>query len=342
MSLERHLGVFLQRAGQSEDVTVLEGPRGAGKTTLLAQEFPRHLYVSFDEMTERRAARRNPAAFLLRLRRAAILDDVQRAPELVEHVRKHGAPTPVILGSSRRLGFPRPITLELHPPSLAERQRRRALPIEVLGRFAAATSQQVASPPFPKSTRGLELDIREMIHVHEMERVEDLLEIVRDQSGSVLDQQDIARRIGVAHRTIVRWLEVLDACFLTLRIEPLDDALGRRQIRRPKLHALSGANAFESQVVSEVYRNARHANLEPVLRYWRDSNGLEIPLILVNDEDGSRIPVQIVAQPTPKHDWALRRWMELAGTARGAMIGEKLPAIGRREGNIPRYSIGQL
>jgi predicted AAA+ superfamily ATPase len=96
-------------------------------------------------------------------------------------------------------------------------------------------------------------------------------------------------------------LAVLDACFLTLQLEPADDDFGRRAVRRPKLHFLEHSTNFESQVVSEIYRNARHADISPRLRYWRDSNGLEIPLLI------EETPVQIAAQPTPADEARLVR-----------------------------------
>jgi predicted AAA+ superfamily ATPase len=137
---------------------------------------------------------------------------------------------------------------------------------------------------------------------------------------------------------VTRWLAALDTCFLTLRLPPTDIDFGRRLVRSPKLHFLDGGG-FESQVIAELYCNARHAGEVPDLRYFRDSNGFEIPLIVQSETDGV-MPVGIAAVPTPTEVTRLRRWMDLAGVRQGALITE-LPG-GARTGGILRYSVDQL
>lgn len=336
--LHRHLSVLLHRTVHTYGSVLVQGPRGGGKTTLLRRDFPGHTYASLDDAADRASARRNPVAFLSQFRGPAIVDDLHRAPELVSLLAEEPAPGPILFASSRRLRLPQP-TLELHAPTSAERQRRPPLSMEMLGRFVPAQPAAVAAYPRWNPPRGfLECDVRELVSVHDMDLFETFLEAARGKSGGVLDQQSLADDCGVSHRTVVRWLAVLDACFLVLHLPPADFDGGRRLVRRRKLHFLDGG-PFESRVVSEVYRNARHAGEEFDLRYWRDSNGLEIPL-LVQQEGREMMPVQITEKATPREADQLRRWMALAGVRRGALISERAGAS--RGGEILRYSMAQL
>lgn len=335
MFLERHLAIPLSRAAQTEALLVLEGPRGAGKSTLVQRELPKHLHISLDTASDRLAAQRDPAAFLLRLRRPAVIDDAQRAPELIEHIKTQAPPTPVVLVSAIRLKLEER-TLELHQPTLAERQRRPALPMEVIGRFAAAQGRHETSLPWATASRGLELDVLAMVQVQEMARFERFIEAVRASSGELLDQQAIARKVDVAHRTVVRWLEVLDTCMLTLTIPPYEHDYGRRQVKRKKLHWLSESASFESQVTSELYRNACHRDTRHEWRYWRDSNGLEVPLLI----DG--MPILPAEQPSPAQEAALQRWLHLSGTPQAAIIERRSPVGKRRDTRIHRYQLNQI
>lgn len=341
MFLERHLAIPLRRATQDGDPVLVMGPRGSGKSSLLQKEFPRHLAVNLDDPSDRSEARRDPGAFLLRLRRPAWIDELQRAPELVEHLQTHPSPVPLVLTSARRLLLPF-ATLELHGPTLAEIQRRPPLPISLLGRFPAAPRASVPAHTWPTNRRGLELDILELVQVRELDQFEKFLHLAMGSSGTLLHQQQLAREAGVSHRTIVRWLEVLDACFLTIRIAPWPNDLGRRCIRRPKLHFLTGSGCFESEVVSELYRNARHAGDNPRFCYWRDSNGLEIPLLVGQDDGDNWIPVQIAERPSPADEGALKRWMRLANVDGGALICRQLPWKARKDQSISRYEFSQL
>lgn len=336
--LHRHLSLPLLRAAHTAETVLVQGPRGAGKTTLLRRDFPGHTYASLNESSDRASARQNPGAYLGKFRGPAIVDDLHRAPELVALLAEQPAPHSIVFASSRRLRLPVP-TLELHPPTRAERQRRPPLSLEMLGRFVPAKPAFVAEYPQWKPTREfLESDVRDLVSVHDLDLFERFLEAARRQSSEVLDLQALANECGVSHRTAVRWMGVFDSCFLILRLAAADFEGGRRLIRRPKLHFLD-SELFESRVISELYRNAAHAGEQAEFRFWRDSNGLEIPLI-IQQEGAALMPVGIAETPTPREVVRLRRWMELAGVTQGAMISGREGTM--RGGHIQRYSMAQL
>ncbi len=337
--LHRTLALPLHRAAQRAKLVLLQGPRGAGKTTLLRRELPGHTYVALDDHQDRTRARADPERFLAGLRGAAIVDDAHRAPELIAYLAASPPPNPLVLASARRLVLPTAETLELHRPTRAEAQRRPPLPLEMLGRFAPSLTPSPTGPvPWPTPRSFLHLDVRELVRLHDLDRFEAFLRAARDRSGHLLDQQALATECGLAHRTVVRWLAVLDTCFLTLTLPPTSQDFGRRTVRRPKLHFLEHAH-FESEVVSEIYRNAHHAGERPDLRHFCDSNGFAIPLV-IESETALPVPVVIAPQFTPADLAGLRRWMVLAGTPHAAVIGLTKPAA--RSGAVQRYVLAEL
>lgn len=330
------MAIPLHRAVQLGEPVLLQGPRSAGKTTLLRREFPGHTYIALDHAADRARARSSPADFLARLRGPAIVDDLHRAPELV-HYLAAAARGPLILSSSRRLQLPVK-TLELYSPTHAERQRRAPLALAMLGRFApAAVPAATPAPLWPVLRSFVEHDVRDLEGVRDLDRFESFLLVAQSHSGQTLDQQAIAGKCGVSHRTVTRWLATLDACFLTLRLPPADMDFGRRIVRSPKLHFIESEN-FESRAISEIFRNAMHDGERPDLRYWRDSNGLEIPLVI--QSDAGVLPVGIASTPTPSELAKLKRWMKLAQVSHAALIGETKTAA--RSGGVLRYAIDQL
>ena len=73
-------------AGQFPVVTVT-GPRQSGKTTLTRMVFTNHEYASLEEPHEREFALADPRSFLRRYKSGVILDEIQRAPDLLSYLQ---------------------------------------------------------------------------------------------------------------------------------------------------------------------------------------------------------------------------------------------------------------
>ena len=122
----------------------LLGPRQSGKTTLARTLEPRHAYITFDDAATLAFARADPTGFVAALPLRAILDEIQRVPELlrtlklaVDRDRRPGRF--VLTGSANLLLLPglgdslagRMEVVQLQPLTAAEQARAP-------GRFLAA------------------------------------------------------------------------------------------------------------------------------------------------------------------------------------------------------------
>lgn len=276
--------------------------------------------------------------FLARLRTPTIIDDAHRVPALASALEI--APKPVILAGSRKMHSTL-TTLRLYPPTQAELQRRPPIQLELFGNFAIAPAAARQSLPSYTSTTGLsERDVRDLVSIHDLDRFEAFYGLALARSGQILHQQEIARLAGISRTTAIRWLAVLDACFLTLSIPAYPSSLGRRTIKAPKLHFLDSP-AFESRVVWEIYRNSANVGAEPELYYWRDSNGLQISLIIQLENGALPVPVAIAEKVSPVVETRLRSWMQLAGVRAGAVV-TGLRSTESRRGGVCWYDWSQL
>lgn len=336
--LPRHLAIPLHRMVGAGESVVLAGPRGAGKTTLVRKEFPGHVYVTLEERSAREAAQRDAVRFLRGLRREAIVDEAQRAPGLWEAAE--AVAFPAIFVSAWRVRTALPV-LELYPPSRAELQRRNPLALGVLGRFEAQEMTGVAGEAGEWSLDFLEKDLPRLLQVADQDLFARYMELVAARSGAVLNQLQMAQELGVSHRTVVRWQEVLERCFQVGLVPAAREGYGRRLLRAPKLHAWWAKGCFESEVVLELYRNARHAGVDLQMAYWRDSNGLEISL-LVEAEGVPQTPVLIAEGASAGMEARLGRWQALSGVRHGALITRRKVLGGRPGGGYARYTLGQL
>src|SRR5689334_12307454 len=77
---------LMQMAKEYPIVTVL-GPRQAGKTTLVRSTFPNMPYVNMESPETRLLAETDPNEFLSRYPDGAIIDEVQRVPQLLSYIQ---------------------------------------------------------------------------------------------------------------------------------------------------------------------------------------------------------------------------------------------------------------
>ena len=250
--LERKL---LALAGKFPVVTVT-GPRQSGKTTLCRAAFPGKAYVSLEAPDVRAYALGDPRGFLGEHRDGAILDEVQRAPDLLSYLQGEVDARPTrgrfILTGSANLALlqsvgqslaGRTALLHLLPLSLDE---IRAFPDRPGGLFE--TLWQGAYPAL--FDRGLspldwyagyvgtylERDVRLLHNVGDLTTFQAFLRLCAGRTGQLLNLSALGADCGVAHGTVRAWISVLEASFVAYRLPPFHANLIKRLIKTPKLH----------------------------------------------------------------------------------------------------------
>ena len=68
-------------------VLTITGPRQSGKTTLAKISFPKKDYVNLEEPDIRNLAIEDPRGFLNSFPNGAIIDEIQRVPDLVSYIQ---------------------------------------------------------------------------------------------------------------------------------------------------------------------------------------------------------------------------------------------------------------
>ena len=90
MYYDRTIEKHIHSVSNTFPVMILTGPRQVGKTTLLTRMAgPGRNYVGLDSPTNRALAKGDPELFLQRFEPPVIIDEIQYAPELLDHVKIH-------------------------------------------------------------------------------------------------------------------------------------------------------------------------------------------------------------------------------------------------------------
>lgn len=169
----------------------------------------------------------------------------------------------------------------------------------------------------------IERDIREIIEIKNESRFQKFISCVAIRTGQELNLSDISKDVGIDSKTSESWLSLLVSSGLVYLLRPYSGNTIKRIVKRPKLYfmdtglacylslwnnprvleqsAMAGA-MFETYVVSEIIKEYSNQGIDvrSRLSYYRDNNGKEIDLMII--ENGCIYPIEIKKSATPGKD----------------------------------------
>lgn len=335
------------------------GPRQSGKTTLVRQVFPDKTYVNLENIDTRRFAMEDPRGFLSGLSEGAIIDEIQRVPELFSYLQQILDENPVkglfILTGSNNF-----LLLEKISQSLAGRVGYLfLLPLSLteLGKPLPATNELIFRGFYPElyAERSMdagkyydnyirtyvERDVRLIKNIVDLYAFERFIRLCAGRTGQLLNINSLAIEVGVDNKTINSWLSVLETSFITFRLQPFHKNYNKRIVKMAKLyfydvglassllgienkeqlvlHPLRG-NLFENLVVCEFLKTRFNQGKRNNLFFWRDNVGTEIDLLIEHTD--RLLPVEIKSGQTITDEYfkSLNRWLKISGIDEGYVI----------------------
>ena len=169
----------------------------------------------------------------------------------------------------------------------------------------------------------LERDIRDIIQIKNESKFLKFLSCVAARTAQEVNLLDIGKEISIDSKTAESWLSLLVSSGLVMLISPYSGNTIKRIIKRPKLYfmdtglacylslwnnaraleqsAMAGA-LFETYVIGEIIKEYSNAGLDvrSHLAFYRDSNGKEIDLLIV--DNGKIYPIEIKKSANPGKD----------------------------------------
>lgn len=246
---------LLTCAAEYPAVTIL-GPRQSGKTTLAQMTFGKLPYCSLEDPDVRRQVHNDPRGFLSEFGNGAILDEIQRAPELLSYLQgvidKDPRPGRFILTGSHQPRLHEAISqslagrtavLELLCFSLAE-VRRYKRPAQspfawiVQGFYPRLHENQLRPRRFFNSYLAtyVERDVRAMINIKDLTRFEEFLHLLAGRVGQLVNYSSLANDVGVSSATIKSWVSALKASYILFELPPYFANIRKRLVKSAKLY----------------------------------------------------------------------------------------------------------
>lgn len=319
MYIQRELEKEVLDGANNFPVVTVTGPRQSGKTTMLKHLFPEKRYVSLENPYNYEMANTDPVRFLNVGPEGAILDEVQRVPDLLSYIQEivdeNKIPGQFILSGSQQFNLMSGIT-----QSLAGRTALYKLfpfSIKELGSMGdSETNQLIYKGFYPRVWESnlyptkvysdyietyLERDLRQLINIKDLDKFRVFLRLCAGRTGQLFVASHLADEIGVSVHTVNSWLSILETSYVVFQLSPYHANINKRITKSKKLyfydaglvcailriqqpehldnHPLRGA-LFENMVIAEVIKTSRNKGLTDNFFFYRDSNQNEIDFII--------------------------------------------------------------
>jgi predicted AAA+ superfamily ATPase len=275
---ERFVERRAEEALSDTPVVLIVGPRRAGKTTLVRKMGDAgRAYITLDDQTALEAAQSDPAGFIRGLDRA-IIDEIQRAPDLLLAIKKtvdedYRPGRFLLTGSANVLTLPRVAdslagrmeTIQMLPLARAEVEGRTPTFLEHLfegklrsqrdailgddlvhiilhGGFPEAISRdsERRRQHWSRSylTSVLTRDLRDIADVEKLTELPKFVRLLAEHSGQLVNYSQFGAGINVSHKTGQRYVGLLEQVFLIATVQPWFTNALKRIVKTPKLHFL--------------------------------------------------------------------------------------------------------
>jgi predicted AAA+ superfamily ATPase len=279
--IERNIRPTVVEALKEARAVCLLGARQSGKSTLaraIAQHEHPADYLTLDNDATRHSALEDPTGFIARVSGPAVIDEVQRAPDLVLAIKERLDTNNtrgqfLLAGSANILTLPsiadalpgRVDYVRMWPFSQGELSGRREsfidrvlageMPqVDDAGVGREAYAPKIIAGGFPdvqgRAARGrarffasyvstlLGRDLPDVAKVRDTAGVERLLRVLAARSAGLVSSRGIAGELGVDHKTVAAQTRILEELFLVWRLPPWHANLGSRQVKTPKIHMI--------------------------------------------------------------------------------------------------------
>ncbi len=246
----------LERLAKGFPVIVISGPRQSGKTTLAKSVFSHKTYVSLENPDERAFALEDPKRFLQRFSDGAVLDEVQRCPELLSWLQglvdERGIMGDFVLTGSAQFDLMAGVTqslagraarVELLPLSATELAATQQAPADLntalfQGGYPALYDRKLTPQDWFANyiATYLERDVRQLITVRDLSQFQTFVKMCAARSGQLLNLTSLGADCGISSVTAKHWLSVLEASYIVMLLQPHHRNFGKRLVKAPKLY----------------------------------------------------------------------------------------------------------
>jgi uncharacterized protein len=293
------------------------GPRQSGKTILSKMLFKGKPYVSFENPAQQKEADENIAAFMKKYKGGAILDEVQRVPDVFRQLQgmldKNTKRGQFLLTGSNNFLLQEQISqslagragyIVLLPLSYAELQNAKLATINInyqmlMGGYPEIWNENLNPTKWMSGyiQTYLQRDVRLLKNITNYAAFNRFIILCANYAGQILNREELAKQVGVDTKTIQSWLGVLESSYIIYLLQPWYNNLNKRVIKSPKLFFYdTGLLCFLLNITSQSSLQ-KHVRYGAIFENWniteikknRTNQGMNSDMHYFRDSAGNEV-----------------------------------------------------
>jgi len=278
--IQRSAEKKLRELASTFKAVAITGARQTGKTTLVKAVFKDKKYVSLENPDTRSFALEDPRGFLASFPQGAILDEVQRTPELFSYLQElldnsKSKGLFILTGSNNfllqqtisqtlagRVGY-----LNLLPFSLGELAQASLASdndddLMYKGFYPPVYDQEIPPADWcPNYIRTyIEKDVRQIKNINDLIVFERFVKLLAARTGQELNSSALAVEVGIDMKTVQSWIGILESSFIIYLLKPHYRNYNKTIVKRPKIYF------YDTALICFLLgiRDANYLNLHPI------------------------------------------------------------------------------
>lgn len=275
MYYQRTLSSVIEKATKSFKVVLITGPRQVGKSTLFEKLMePDRTKVSLDDFDVLTLAKQDPNLFFQTYKPPLLIDEVQKAPELLVQIKKivdatdekglfwlTGSQKFTLMKNVSESLAGRVAVLDLQGLSQSEKLNNPDrgifvpdMPLQTKRPIWSAkeTFKVIHTGSYPQLFDGItdwELYYKSYVDTYLMRDVKDIvqlgneltflrfLKVLAPLTAQQLNYANLARNIDVAPNTVKNWVNILQTLGIIYLLQPyFENNIGKRLVKSPKVY----------------------------------------------------------------------------------------------------------
>lgn len=178
----------------------------------------------------------------------------------------------------------------------------------------------------------VERDVRQLKNIGDLSRFTRFIKLCAGRIGQLLNLSSLAVECGVSVPTVTSWISVLEASYICYLLRPDWNNFAKRLVKSPKLYFYdtglacslldikspeqlnthySRGSLFENMVINQFIKKAWNEGNNTDLRFWRDSQGNEVDLLVYDGETPSGYEIKSGETFQTSFFNGLNRWAKI-------------------------------